>query len=70
MTHSPIEWHPWRNNPLDYLGVDLRTPTGKIVRIEKPHYFQLYINNVLTQTMDNNMDVCAVLNELEAGVTR
>ena len=43
--HKPVDWHPWRNNPLDCIedGRRLNLADGSPVWLTKPFHFQIEV---------------------------
>jgi hypothetical protein len=68
MKHQPINFSPFRNNVLDYIGKELRTPDNKRVRIEQGSTFRIYINDILAHETMDNIDASYFLNRREVGV--
>ncbi len=69
MKLTPINWHPFASNPLDYLdNAHLRTPDGSTVRIAKFVTFRIYVNGTLAHESDSNSAACAFLRREEVGI--
>lgn len=69
MKLTPINWHPFASNPLDYLdNAHLRTPDGSTVRIVKERTFRIYVNGTLAYESDRNSAACAFLYREGVGI--
>ena len=69
--HKPVDWHPWRNNPLDCIedGRRLNLADGFPVWLTKPFHFQIEVEATgEVFTMESNAACCAKLNELGVGI--
>lgn len=69
---TPINWHPFAANPLDYIGNDnLRTPDGKKVTITKGSTFLIYFDGVMVYDAGiDNSAACAFLHYNDVGIGR
>ena len=71
MNQAPnaINWHPWRDNPLDWIKRPLRTVDGRAVLITQPAIdFVLFVDGVEHYRTSNNSALCYELNRLEVGL--
>ena len=67
--HKILNWHPWGDNPLDYMNVELATPDEREVIIERWGLgFAVLVDGVEHLVTDSNAVVCGTLYELEAGI--
>lgn len=62
-----IDFHPWRNNVLDYVGQPLISVEGKRVVVAQAMTsgFMIYIDGKLTESGLSNMAASSILNRLE-----
>lgn len=68
----PIIWHPWRNNPIDFVGKLLQAADGTPYRIERrgiPDNFVILAANAEVLRTDDNFQVCYFLNAREIGLS-
>ena len=71
MSHRAINFSPFANNVLDYLGKELCTPGGTKVVITKPTIdFVVRFNDVVMLESNDNLSVSYFLNQREVGVVR
>lgn len=71
MTHRPINFSPFANNVLDYLGRQLQTPDGTEVIITKPMTeFVVKFNGITVFESNDNIAVSYFLNQREVGVKK
>ena len=75
MGHAPVDWHPWRNNPLDcvHTGRCLNLADGTPVWLTKPFHFRIEIGErgdiaATIFDIETNSACCAKLNELGVGI--
>jgi len=70
VTHHPIDFHPWRNNILDYMDrADLVTPNGTPVVLRRQGLnFFVQVGNMEPVITDNNGVASYVLNQYEVGI--
>ena len=67
-----LNWHCWRDNPLDYLDAPLCTPDGQEVRISQRMGggFDVTVGERVVGENLSNAAACRVLHEYEVGVGR
>lgn len=70
MKVQPLVWHPFRENPLDWLdSPDLFTKDGRPVQItQQGMNFVIYIDGVEVSRSDSNSATCAVLDGAGVGI--
>lgn len=69
--HKPVDWHVWRNNPLDCIegGRRLNLEDGSPVWLTKPFHFRIEVEATKEVfDMASCADCCAKLNELGVGI--
>lgn len=67
MESSEINFHPWKNNVLDYVGRKLvSTKTGEEVIVAQAMVdgFMIYVNGVLIESRLSNLAASSVLNRI------
>lgn len=64
-----IDFHPWRNNVLDYVGQPLISTEGKQVMVAQSMAsgFMIYVDGKLIESKLSNMAASSILNRI--GVT-
>lgn len=64
-----LTWHPWRANPLDYVGKRLVTRDGKCVELTRTvlDFVVTIDGKEISRTMDNGT-TCYVLDMAEVGL--
>ena len=57
-----LNWHPWRDNPLDHIGDTLRTPDGTPVALTRLGMdFVITVNGKEVLRTRDNSDTCGWL---------
>lgn len=65
----PITWHPWKSNPLDYIGAKLITKDGKRVTLTRGlRDFVVTVDGVEILRTDANATTCAILDRYDVGL--
>lgn len=67
--YVPMVWHPWRNNPLDYIGAKLVTDDGRRVELTRSvRDFIVTVDGVEVLRTMNNDTTCSILAVYEVGL--
>jgi len=75
--HKILNWHPWGDNPLDYMNgssPDLRLPNGNVVTLFRMTTGQCLYTEwdgeraVASATLPSIPALCSMLNRLKVGI--
>ncbi len=67
--HTPILFHPFASNPLDYVGKTLHNPAGDTVHVLQNinGSFDILMNGIMVEHQLYNAECCAILCKMKVG---